>query len=83
MGTNGAVAYVARLAAAAAADPAGAALGALLLGLLLRALAAAVRSRRSGPTRGFGSGENNLWNRRIRTERPVHASKHHKLEHTW
>lgn len=33
--------------------------------------------------RGFGSGENTLWNRRIRTERPVHAQKHYQLEKTW
>jgi hypothetical protein len=33
--------------------------------------------------RGYGSGENNRWNRRIRTERPKHQSKHHQLEHAW
>ena len=33
--------------------------------------------------RGYGSGENNSWNRRIRMERPVHVSKHHRLEHVW
>lgn len=33
--------------------------------------------------RGYGSGENNRWNRRIRTERPKFQSKHHKLEHVW
>ena len=33
--------------------------------------------------RGFGSGENDLWNRRIRTDRPVHVRKHHTLERQW
>lgn len=33
--------------------------------------------------RGFGSGENSFWNRRIRTERPQFDSKHFKLEKTW
>lgn len=33
--------------------------------------------------RGYGSGENNLWNRQIRIDRPVFEKKHHKLEHVW
>jgi hypothetical protein len=32
---------------------------------------------------GLGSGANNRWNRRIRTERPKFLSKHHQLEHAW
>ena len=50
----------------------------LLLHLGWHACCARPKSRR-----GFGSGENAFWNRRIRTDRPVHRSKHHKLEHTW
>jgi hypothetical protein len=33
--------------------------------------------------RGYGSGENNRWNRRIRKERPQFAHKHHQLEQVW
>ena len=33
--------------------------------------------------RGFGSGENASWNRRIRTDRPAHVRKHHLLEKRW
>ena len=33
--------------------------------------------------RGYGSGENNRWNRRIRTDRPKFVSKHYKLQHIW
>lgn len=39
--------------------------------------------KRTGPVRGYGSGENNRWNRRIRVDRPVHDSKQYKLEHRW
>jgi len=33
--------------------------------------------------RGLGAGENARWSRRMRTDRPVHVSKHHRLEHVW
>ena len=33
--------------------------------------------------RGFGSRENNAWNRRIRTDLPVHVKKHYQLEKQW
>ncbi|RYY32134.1 hypothetical protein EON62_05740 [archaeon] len=36
-----------------------------------------------GAKRSIGSGENNRWNRHIRTEQPEHEHKHFKLEHTW
>ena len=45
--------------------------------------AAACCCRRPRPLRGFGSGENSFWNRRIRTDRPVPRPKHYKLEHPW
>ncbi len=39
--------------------------------------------RRPSRKAGFGAGENNRWNRNIRTDRPSHESKHYKLEHVW
>lgn len=50
-------------------------------GFLLMHLAAGLFM--PAPKRGYGSGENNRWNRNIRTERPVFKKKHHKLEHVW
>ncbi len=72
-------------AAAAAADPPAAAVLAAAACLLLRSLLLLLwpRAAAGASRRGFGSGENGFWNRRIRTERPVHARKHHRLEKTW
>lgn len=53
---------------------------ALVVAWLLWRIVARCRRRNK---RGFGSGENSFWNRRIRTERPVFAKKHYQLEKTW
>ena len=67
-------------ARSAAGDPHTALVLAAVAALLARAL---LRALWPQPRRGFGSGENAFWNRRIRTERPVHARRHHQLEKTW
>jgi hypothetical protein len=56
----------------------------VLLSLAAYCLLYVVFWRGRGNKRGYGSGENDRWNRKIRTDRPqfVHH-RHHKLEHVW
>ena len=58
-------------------------IGGILLDIIYMIYTNILCPKRTGPTRGYGSGENNRWNRRIRIDRPKFDSKHIKLQHKW
>lgn len=74
---------VATVAAVASARPVPAAVAVIVMVAAIIDGVRRVCARGQQGRRGLGSGENDRWNRRIRTERPVFPRRHHKLEDVW